>query len=444
MNRTRRGSAWILPVWILAGAGSGCDDREEPRPNLILISIDTLRADRLGAYGYERNTSPHLDALAARGVRFETVIADSNWTLPSHATLFTGLPPSFHGATGPKDRLRTGIPTLAEVLKQNGYRTFGVTGGGFVDERHGFARGFDQYRLEPVDFRTALDLVVRMLRPLGPEERFFWFVHTYDVHCPYHPPPRYARLFDRQPPSDRLDTRGRCGNPHYNGMSLTAGQARFLSDRYDGGIRYADDLLGAFVERLDADGRLRNTIVVVLSDHGDEFLEHGQIGHRNSQFIQSLRVPWIMVGPGLEHRVVTQPAGLADVMPTLLDLLDLPAPVVQGVSMRPFIEGRAAERPPRTLFSEDPFADLYSAVRGVRHVIQRDAAGDTLVYDWRDDPVEVENLLEAEPDRDAELRRELADRVRRLADVRDRQRPEAARAASEEQQKRLRALGYLE
>ena len=139
-----------------------------------------------------------------------------------------------------------------------------------------------------------------------------------------------------------------------------------------------------------------------------------------------------------------QPAGLADVMPTLLDLLDLPAPVVEGVSMRPFIEGRAAERPPRTLFSEDPFADLYSAVRGDRHVIQRDAAGDTLVYDWRDDPVEVENLLEAEPDRDAELRRELADRVRRLADVRDRQRPEAARRASEEQRELLRALGYVE
>jgi arylsulfatase A-like enzyme len=429
---------------ILAGAGSGCADREKPRPNLILISIDTLRADRLGAYGYERNTSPHLDALAARGVRFETVIADSNWTLPSHATLFTGLPPSFHGATGPKDRLRTGIPTLAEVLKRNGYRTFGVTGGGFMDERHGFARGFDQYRLEPVDFRTALDIVVRMLRQLGPEERFFWFVHTYDVHCPYHPPPRYARLFDRQPPSDRLDTRGRCGNPHYNGMSLTAGQARFLSDRYDGGIRYADDLLGAFVERLGADGRLRNTIVVVLSDHGDEFLEHGRIGHRNSQFIQSLRVPWILVGPGLEHRVVTRPAGLADVMPTLLDLLDVPAPVVQGVSMRPFIEARTAERPPRTLFSEDPFAGLYSAVRGDRHVIQREVVGDTLVYDWRDDPVEVENLLEAEPDRDAELRRELAERVRRLADLRDGQRPEAALAASEEQQERLRALGYVE
>jgi arylsulfatase A-like enzyme len=429
---------------ILAGAGSGCANREEPRPNLILISIDTLRADRLGAYGYERNTSPHLDALAERGVRFETVIADSNWTLPSHATLFTGLPPSVHGAIGPKDRLRTGIPTLAEVLQQNGYRTFGVTGGGFVDERHGFARGFDQYRRDPVDFRTALDIVVRMLRQLAPEERFFWFVHTYDVHCPYHPPPRYARLFDRQPPSDRLDTRGRCGNPHYNSMSLTAGQARYLSDRYDGGIRYADDLLGAFVERLDADGRLGNTIVVVLSDHGDEFLEHGQIGHRNSQFIQSLRVPWIMVGPGLERRVVTQPAGLADVMPTLLDLLDLPAPAVQGVSMRPFIEARTAERPPRTLFSEDPFAGLYSAVRGDRHVIQREAVGDTLVYDWRDDPAEVENRFEAEPDRDAELRRDLAERVRRLADLRDRQRPEAALAASEEQQQRLRALGYVE
>jgi arylsulfatase A-like enzyme len=227
-------------------------------------------------------------------------------------------------------------------------------------------------------------------------------------------------------------------------MALTPGQARFLSDRYDAGIRYADDLLGAFLERLESEGRLRNTIVVVVSDHGEEFLEHGQIGHRNTQFIESLRVPWIMAGPGLERRVVTQPAALADVMPTLLDLLGIPAPAVEGVSLRPFLEGRGADRPPRTLFSEDPLVDLYSAVHGDRHVIHRGGAGDPLLFDWRDDPREASNLLEGNPERDAELRRELDERVRRLARVRSRRPPETAPAASEEQRERLRALGYVE
>ncbi|MDH3210881.1 MAG: sulfatase [Myxococcales bacterium] len=444
MNRTRRPRAWIVPALLVAGVSGACADREAAQPNLILVSIDTLRADRLGAYGYERNTSPHLDALAARGVRFETVIADSNWTLPAHVTLFTGLPPSFHGVTGPRDKMQTGIPTLTEVLKQHGYRTFGVTGGGFLDGSHGFDRGFDRYGLKPLDLRTALDLVVRVARQLAPEERYFWFVHTYDVHCPYHPPPRYARLFDRSPAADRIETRDRCGNPHYNGMALTPGQARFLSDRYDAGIRYADDLLGAFFERLESEGRLRNTIVVVVSDHGEEFLEHGQIGHRNTQFIESLRVPWIMAGPGLERRVVTQPAALADVMPTLLDLLGIPAPAVEGVSLLPFIEGRGADRPPRTLFSEDPLVDLYSAIHGGRHVIHRGAAGDPLLFDWRDDPREASNLFEAKPESDAELRLELDERVRRLADLRSRRQPEAAPVASEEQRERLRALGYVE
>jgi arylsulfatase A-like enzyme len=438
-RRLRLGAALLL-----AAAGAGCADRGAARANLILVSIDTLRADRLGAYGYERDTSPHLDALAARGVRFETVIADSNWTLPSHATLFTGLPPSFHGVTGPRDKLGAEIPTLAEVLKAHGYRTFGVTGGGFLAPRYGFAQGFDRYRRDPVDLRTALDLVVRVVEQLGPEERFFWFVHTYDVHCPYHPPPRYARLFDRAPPADRLDTRGRCGNPHYNSMGLTPGQAAFLSDRYDAGIRYADDLLGAFFQRLDRLGRLRDTIVVVLSDHGEEFLEHGQIGHRNTQFIESLRVPWIMAGPGLAPRVVRQPASLSDVMPTLLDLLEIPAPPLRGLSLRPFIEGRAPDRPPRTLFSENPLVDLYSAVDGDRHVILRRSAGDTLVFDWRKDPREASDLLATQPERDAALRDALDARVRELAAVRDGRRPEAAPGASPEQEAQLRALGYLE
>jgi arylsulfatase A-like enzyme len=448
----------------------GCADREPAAAapyNLILISIDTLRADRLGAYGYERDTSPTLDALAARGVLFETVIAESSWTLPSHVTLFTGLPPSFHGVTKPNHKLRMGMTTLTEVLQQHGYHTFGVTGGVFLKPSFAISQGFDRYHLNPVDFPAALTLALRVLSKLGPGEPFFWFIHTYDVHCPYDPPAPYAEMFDSGSPEDQIDTRGRCGNPEYNRMSLTPGQARFISDRYDAGIRYADDLLKSFLEKLDAMGRLENTLITVLSDHGEEFLEHGQIGHRNTLFMESLRVPWIVAGPGIEPRVVTQTAGLADVMPTLLDLLGIPSPPVKGVSLRPFMEGGAPEEGAaqaeagRAVFSENQWgAKLYSGVFGDYHLIatRKRAKGTETpgesseipedvtyqLYAWRADPLEATDLLGTAPDRDRQLRSALDEQMKRLAYARSRNQPQKAPAPSDEELDRLRALGYVD
>ena len=160
----------LLALCLACGVG---ESDSGSRPDLILISIDTLRADRLGAYGYDRDTSPTLDALAARGVRFETVIAESNWTLPSHMTLFTGLPPAYHGVTEARRKLRGAIPTLAGVLRDNGYRTFGVNGGGFLDARYGFSRGFERYALHAVDFPMALRMAARRIERFGPDECFF-------------------------------------------------------------------------------------------------------------------------------------------------------------------------------------------------------------------------------------------------------------------------------
>src|SRR5436309_4712262 len=347
-GRARRGARPMTPrfarlapsaVALLVVCACG---KAAPR-NLLLVSIDTLRADRIGAYGYQRGTSPAMDRLAARGVRFETVIADSNWTLPSHMTLFTGRAPSVHGVTLPAHRLAPEVPTLAELLRARGYRTAAFTGGGWVLGVYGFARGFERYEDHGLDFPTALELAERKIRDFATDDRFFIFVHTYEVHCPYDPPSSYAARFRTRPPEDELETRGRCGNTYYNTSGLTPGQAKFLSDRYDASIRYADDLLAGFLERLEAGGRLSDTLVVVLSDHGEEFLEHGRIGHRATQYIESLRIPWIMVGPGLEPRVVQEPAGLADVMPTVLGLLRIPPPPSDGVSLLRVLQGRDAD-----------------------------------------------------------------------------------------------------
>jgi arylsulfatase A-like enzyme len=151
------------------------------------------------------------------------------------------------------------------------------------------------------------------------------FVHSYDVHCPWDPAPEYAELF-HSVAAEPLETARRCGNVDYNRMSLTDGQIRHVSDMYDASIRQVDVAMGAFFERLRASGRLEDTVVIVTSDHGEEFGEHGQIGHQRTLYREALRIPLILVAPGLEPRRVASSASLVDVVPTVLDLLGVRTP----------------------------------------------------------------------------------------------------------------------
>jgi arylsulfatase A-like enzyme len=444
-----RCAAIAASALLAAGLAASCGRDEGAaaagqRRDLLLISLDTLRADRLGAYGYARATSPALDALAAAGVRFESVFAESNWTLPSHVTLFTGLPPALHGVRLPGHRLGNDVPTLAEVLRGAGFRTVAFTGLGFLDRRFGFARGFEHYADQALDLASGLDATLRVIARLRPEERFFAFVHAYDVHCPYDPPPPYARAFETQPPAHHLETRGRCGEPHFNAMQLTPQQARFLSDRYDASIRHADDLIAVFLDRLRADGRLATTLVCLVSDHGEEFLEHGRIGHRDTLHVQSLHVPWILSGPGLAPRVVREPAGLADVMPTLLELLGVPGPTTQGRSLAGLVLGRGAAEEERPIFSENDWnTPLRSAVVGSQHLIASPGTGELRLFDWRSDPDEQTDVSGRDPDRSEALRELLAAHERAL-DARGRREPLKLARPAESQLERLRALGYVE
>jgi arylsulfatase A-like enzyme len=226
-------------------------------------------------------------------------------------------------------------------------------------------------------------------------------------------------------------------------MSLTPGQARFISDRYDASIRHADDLLKVFFERLERAGILDDTFVTLLSDHGEEFLEHGRIGHQGTLFIETLRVPWIIAGPGLAPRVVSEPVGLADVMPTLLALLGVPAPPTEGVSMLPVIDGRSPERRERPRFSEQGEGpDLQSAVLGDHHLIANARSKRLMLFDWRADPLERSDLIGSDPAREARLRAELSRHLDALAKAEIRTSVEPVSGLDEAQRARLRALGY--
>jgi arylsulfatase A-like enzyme len=437
----------FVALLALAGGctcGTPAPDAAVPR-NLILISIDTLRADRLGAYGYDRATSPAMDALARSGVRFETAIAEAGWTLPSHVTLMSGLPPALHGATVPTRKVSADVPLLAEVLRDAGFHTVGLTAGRFLAKRFGFDRGFVYFDDGGLSFKRALAGAGARIAEMDSAERFFVFIHTYDVHCPYDPPPAYAARFETRPKADHLETSGRCGNPHYNKMALTAGQARFISDRYDGSIRYADDLLSGFLTRLERLGVLDTTVVAIVSDHGEEFLEHGKVGHRGTLYIQSLRVPWLMAGPGLPPRVVREPVGLADVMPTLLDLLAVPAPPMRGSSLMPVIRGERVARGDRMIFSQNDWGlNLYSAVVGDHHIIVDNIRAVARFYDWREDPEERTNRVGRDAVRDRELWLAARSRFRALKNDEARVAAEKLGPVSAEQREQLSALGYVE
>jgi arylsulfatase A-like enzyme len=260
------------------------------RYNLVIVSIDTLRADRVGAYGYERETTPRLDAFAARGALFEHVVAECSSTQPSHLTMLSGLYPSTHGVVQPSLLPGPHTRLLAQMLREAGYRTLGMTDGGYVDAQRGFSRGFEVFDDREKGLAAALGASLEAMAGYGEGERFFHFLHTYDVHCPYDPDPAFARMF-RSADSQFVQTTGRCGNPDYNAMRLSSGQVELLSNRYDASIREADASLGAYLAELESRGRLQNTIVVVTSDHGEEFNEHGQIGHERSLYRELLLVP---------------------------------------------------------------------------------------------------------------------------------------------------------
>jgi len=324
--------------------GGGC--REEGPPNLVLISIDSLRADRLGCYGAERETSPAMDRLAKEGARFETALAPTSWTLPSHVTLLTGLSIPVHRVAGPQGRIDPARTLLAEHLVRLGYETAAFVSAPFLSRAYGFDRGFSVYtnfasskaaalppslqshRDSHAD-ETAPQVIGAALEWLGerdpsPTAPFFLFIHLWDVHYDYIPPEPYDTIFDPDYQGE-LDVRDYSRNQAIN-EDLPERDLQHLRALYDGEIRWLDSqlepLLDALGERRDS-GR---TLISLVSDHGDEFFEHRRKGHWRTLFEESVRVPWILRYPGVIRpgTTIRGVASLEDVAPTLLGLLGAP------------------------------------------------------------------------------------------------------------------------
>jgi choline-sulfatase len=389
-----------------------------PRPNVLLVTIDTLRADRLGCYGYRSGDTPVLDALAARGVRFPIAVAHAPLTAPSHASILTGLLPLGHGVRDNGTFVLPPSPTtVAEVFRGAGYRTAAFVSGFPLDHRFGFARGFETYDdrlLRGGDTRRAsyversatatTNEAVAWVRAT-PAPWFAW-VHYFDPHSPYEPPPDLA--------------------------------ARFAASPYDGEVASVDRELGRLLAAAEA-GPAR-TLVLVTSDHGESLGEHGEATHGVFVYDSTLRVPWIMAGPRIPRgRAPSVVARGIDVAPTLLDYAGLRAPgAMQGRSLRPAADGREMEDAPA--YAESLFCQLnlgwapLHAWRTARWKLI-DAPRPEL-YDLATDPAEARDVSSA--------RREEADTLRSgLRRALETHPPEASTVPSDEARERLRALGYV-
>ncbi|MCB9899623.1 MAG: sulfatase [Planctomycetes bacterium] len=397
---------------VLALVAPTCGEREADAsgdrparaggPSLLLVCIDTLRADRLGCYGYERHaTTPNLDALAAEGLRFADVTAAAGWTKPSVPSFLTGSVPAAHGvyagsargiAGSSSDVLPSEVDTLAEILHDAGWDTAAFLRNAQLRAGLGFEQGFDVYHEEPGDASALVDAALAWLDARRDARPFFLYLHVLDVHMPYDVPDAAATRWadaaaiepfrgdDWRATRDALDD-GR--------VILDAPRRAALDALYDGALRHVDEQLGRLLADLSRRGLRDELVVSVVADHGEEFLEHGRFGHGHGLWQNLLAVPWILNAPGLEPAIVRAPVALSDLLPTLLGAVGLGerrrdlalAPVLDVLGAVDRLRDPSA---PATLFAEHQAPDAYlqSLRRGRYKLVRRFAPPERPSEPW--------------------------------------------------------------
>jgi len=325
---------------VLALLLAGCGATEERRPNVLLVTIESLRTDHVGAYGGRSRTrpdeplTPALDALAEGSVLYENAHATSSWTLTSHASLFTGLYPTGHRTIRPLDRLAESHVTLAEHLATAGYQTIGVVTGPYLRRPYNLDQGFAAWDQQAASRDRALshddrtnphveEAVRRFLdAKRDPSRPFFLFLYLWDPHYDYLPPSPYDRLYvtpECEPfPLARWETRDDIDG------KLSSRQLAYVWSQYEGEIRATDDMLRRLFALMRDDGVWDHTLVIVTADHGEEFFDHGMRGHKNNLYAETVHVPLIVKYPGSRPaRRDARVASLVDVLPTVLDAVGL-------------------------------------------------------------------------------------------------------------------------
>jgi arylsulfatase A-like enzyme len=423
------------------------------RHNVILISIDTLRADHLGCYGYQRDTTPRIDSFRRDASLFELAIAQAPSTLPSHASMFTSLLPRHHGASIANDSgIDPAAPTLAAILKREGYATASFNGGIQLDPLYGLSRGFDTYvsarpsgadaevLVDPVDrFDHVVSAAMQWIRDRN-SRPWFLFLHTYEIHHPYTPDPALLALMNPDYDGALPDRISVDLLQRINRGETAVGDADIahIEATYDAELRSVDTAFGTLVDFLRSQGLYDDAVIVVTSDHGEEFGEHGFVGwHSHSLYDELLRVPLLVKLPGSRgggRSVAAQVTGI-DLAPTILDALDVAIPhSFAGHSLLPAIAGAGNGREYVVSQRDVDGLDEHDAIRSRRWKWSRGG-----LFHLESDPLETTDVSLRNGDTAQAMSRMLAEILAA------RPRPQPHRVEPDEAlRERLRSLGYLE
>jgi arylsulfatase A-like enzyme/Tfp pilus assembly protein PilF len=419
--------AFLGAACALSGAGLFSLRSSSEKPNLLLVTIDTLRADHLAAYGYPAIQTPHIDELAKKGVLFPRAYSHVPLTLPSHCSLMTGTLPIYHGVRDNGYRLPASAPTLAEILKDGGYRTAAFVGAFPLDSRFGLDRGFEFYDdlygsrniVRDLSFveRKAEEVNEKALAWLASHrtERFFLWIHYFDPHAPYEPPSPFREQY-----------RGR---------------------EYDGEIAYTDAAVGRVLGKLEEWGLTARTLIILTADHGEALGEHRETTHGIFVYDATLHVPLIFSGPNIpsDGQSIRAQVGLTDIAPTVLELLGFhPAPQMQGSSLGPLLR-KSASRPEKACYIESVAAMMdrnWAPLQGIRTERWKFIeAPQPELYDLESDPAESQNVIDKFPAQAQKMQQALQALVRADSS------PAAAKALQapmdNDTKKKLMSLGYL-
>lgn len=427
---------------------------EAARPrNVLMVLVDTLRADRLSPYNPStRVQTPGLSAFVESASTFAHAHAQENWTKPSVATLLSGLMPWEHTATGQSSVVPRSVELLPEVLQQQGFATASFISNGYVSDRFGFRQGWDTYRNYLREGRrnraenVAAD-VLGWLDQRTAQQPFFAYVHTIDPHVPYRPPERFLELYGdsnyRGPVDFRLDST-LLENVKLGRVRLGPRDREHLQALYDGEITYHDVHFRSILDGLQRRGLADDTLVVVTSDHGEEFWDHGSVGHGHSVYEELLHVPLFVKLPGTPARRVEASVGLVDVMPTILEALGVEPPEeMSGRSFLAELRGAGGDAPRASVSG---FMENWRTVTDSRFKLIVRPRRAARLYDLENDPGETDDLAERSPWTVRYLREQLAIRLdaTRARERTSRRRHRATRTRiDDETAAQLRAIGYV-
>ncbi|MFT5290779.1 MAG: choline-sulfatase [Planctomycetota bacterium] len=438
--------ALVLAPFVSLACG-GDEPAVDRRPDIVLVTIDTVRADHLDLYGYGRETAPRIAELGRAGLVFEQAIAQAPWTLPSMASIHTGLYPSEHGAIGNTTPLAANHPVIAEMLKARGYETQAVTSHVFVSSTYGFARGFDNMDESHIPGRTGsssqihTELALAAHRAAGDAPLFLW-VHYFDPHYSYLRHREYGFAADA---AGRFD-----GDIHFVSSvgeelhDASPEELEYIRSVYDEEIASTDHWVGELIAGVRGSERTRPTVFVVTADHGEAFLDHGRMAHGKDVYDEMVRVPLVIGGDidaSLRGRRVKQPVETASIAATVLELAGIERHMIPGVSL---ISGTLSDSLPRDVYTEGSYAAApdqrkRSIIHGTWKLILHLDDDHVELYNRATDPAEREDLAE-DPESQV-MRNTLLAALARQRSSATANAPQAD--LSEEERSKLDALGYF-